>query len=158
VDLFVHTQAKDEPEIVTVEETALVGSLVVEGSGDHIWVTEQVEEVRLDVTFAEAGIGHHHHIHRGHCELLHADVRYVTDQGRVERKTHDVRPTATIGRVLDWAVDDEGFNLPADQRPEYVLALPDAKEYLASDVRVITLVDQECTVHLDLLPKDHFGG
>ena len=36
--------------------------------------------------------------------------------------------------------------------------LPGAKEYLATDVRVITLVDEECTVHLDLLPKDHFGG
>ena len=136
MDLFVHTQGKDEPEIVTVEETALVRSLVVEGSRDQIWVAEQVEEVRLDVTFAEAGIAHHHHVHRGHCELLHADVRYVTAHGRVERKTHDMGPTA----------------------PEYVLALPDAKEYLASDVRVITVVNQECSVHLDLLPKDHFGG
>jgi hypothetical protein len=158
VDLFVHSQGESDPEIVTVEETALVASLLVEGSGDRIWVVEQVEEVRLDMTIVEAGIGHHHHIQRGRCERLHVHVRYTTEQGRVERKQHGVHAAATIGRVLNWAVGDEGFNLPADQRPEYVLAVPGAKEYLASDVRVITLVNEECGVHLDLLPKDHFGG
>jgi hypothetical protein len=157
MQLFLHSQGSGEAEIVTVEEEALVRTLVEEGTDHRIWIVEHEEEVQLDVSVAEAGIHHHHHVHRGHCHRLHADVRFMTDHG-TEHKQDDVRPVATIGEVLDWAVGEKGFNLPVDKRPDYVLALPGAKEYLATDVRVITLVDEECTVHLDLLPKDHFGG
>ena len=153
MELFIHTQALDEVEIVTVEETALVGTLVVEGSDHRIWIEEQVDDVRLELTFLEFGIRHHHHVSRGRCRVLDADVRY-----EINHKLDKIRPSATIGRVLDWAVGEDGFDLPADQRPKYVLALPGAEDYLPSDVRVITLVGEDCGVHLDLLPKDHFGG
>lgn len=157
MQLFLHSQGSGEAEIVTVEETSLVVTLVAEGTDHQIWTAEQEDEVQLGITFADAGIRHHHHVHRGHCHRLHADVRFMTDHG-TEHKQDDVRPVATIGEVLDWAVGGDGFNLPVDKRPDYVLALPGAKEYLAADVRVITLVNEECTVHPDLLPKDHFGG
>jgi hypothetical protein len=157
MQLFLHSQGSGEAEIVTVEETALVRTLVAEDADHRIWIVEQEDAVQLDVTFAEAGIRHHHHVHRGHCQRLQADVRFMTDHG-AEHKQDDVRPVATVGEVLDWAVGDGGFDLPVDKRPDYVLALPGAKEYLAADVRIITLVNKECTVHLDLLPKDHFGG
>jgi hypothetical protein len=157
MQLFLHSQGSGEAEIVTVDEATIVRTLVGEGTDHRIWIAEQEEEVQLDISFAEAGIHNHHHVHRGHCHRLHADVRFMTDHG-IEHKQDDVRPVATIGEVLDWAAGDRGFNLPTDKRPDYVLALPDAKEYLATDVRVITLVDDECTVRLDLLPKDHFGG
>ena len=157
MQLFLHSLGSGEAEIVTVEETALVRTLVADGTDHPIWIVEQEEEVQLDITFAEVGLRHHHHVHRGHCNRLHGDVRFMTDLG-TEHKKDDVRPVATIGEVLDWAVGEHGFNLPVDKRPDYVLALPGAKEYLAGDVRVVTLVDEECTVHLDLLPKDHFGG
>jgi len=153
MELFVHTQGSGEAEIVTVEETALVGTLVAHGSGHRVWIDEQAEEVQLDVTFVEAGIHHHHHVHRGRCHALQVDVRFETTH-----KNDEVRSSATIGQVLSWAVGKEGFGLPDDQRPKYVLALPSAKDYLPSDVRLITLVGEDCVAHLDLQPMDHFGG
>jgi len=153
MEIIVHTESSGEAEIVTVEETALVGSLVVEGSGHRVWIAEQVEEVQLDLSFVAVGIGQHHHVHKGRCHEIEIDVRYET-----EHKVHKVRPSATVGEVLDWAVGDTGFHLPSDQRPKYVLAVPGAQDYLSADLRVITLVETECRVHLNLLPKDHFGG
>jgi hypothetical protein len=153
MELFLHSEGSGEVEIVTVEETALIKTLVEETSGHQIWIAEQVDEVDLELTFVDAHIHQHHHVHRGHCRALRADVRYET-----EHKVDEIRPTATIGEVLDWAVGEHGFDLPKDQRPKYVLALPGAEEYLPTDVRVITLVGKDSSVRLDLLPKDHFGG
>ncbi len=137
MDIVVHTEGQTEAEIITVEDTAIIGTLVAEGSGLRIWITRAGRGGPTQtVTFAEVGIKPHHHIHRGQSpHASHADVRYETGH-----KQHDVRPSATIGEVHEWAVGDRGFNLPADQRPKYDWHCPGRRNTCSSDVHVITLV------------------
>jgi hypothetical protein len=154
MEIFVHSAGSEDAEIVTIEATALVRELLIEGSGDQIWVEERDEAVELEITLEAAGIGHHDHVHRGRCHRVHADVRY-----EASHESDDVRPTTTIKKLLKWAVGDDGFNLPADQRPLYVLALPHAQNYLDSSVHVGSLVAPgTCDVRLDLEKKDHYNG
>jgi hypothetical protein len=107
----------------------------------------------LDTTIEAAGIGHHHHVHRGRCRRIDVHVRFNGTKSR------DFNPAASIRRVFDWATGPEAFNLTPDQKAEHVLALPGADHFLDWDVRVGSLVTAgTCEVTLDLAPKSRFEG
>ena len=97
MDIVVHTEGQTEAEIITVEDTAIIGLSSPRGQDCASGSPSRSRRSDSTRTFAEVGIKPHHHIHRGHCHTLHADVRHET-----EHKQHDVRPSATIGEVREW--------------------------------------------------------
>jgi hypothetical protein len=153
--LFVHTADGEQPELVDVEATALVRTLLVGVDADErVWVEELDEEVDLDVTFEVARIGHHHHIHRGRCRRIEVVVRY--NGAEYERV---FGPAATIKRVQKWAFGPKGTGFSAEQAAEHVLAQPGADHALESSVHLGSLATAgSCRVILDAVAQSRFAG
>lgn len=154
MELFTHTCGAEHPEIIEVEATALVRTLLVEGDPDgHIWLEEVDEEVDLDSSLEAAGIRHHHHVHRGHCRRVEVVVRF---NGTYE---HTYGPGTTIKKVEKWTFGPEVANFSKEQAAEHVLAEPGADHFLEDGVHIGSLVKPAlCTVTLDLLPRSRFAG
>jgi hypothetical protein len=154
VELFKHVPGFEDPVIVEVEDTIRVRELIeIEDAEGHIWLEDVDEEIDLDLTLVEAGIGHHRHIHRGRCTTVAVTVRFNGEKFR-----RDFAPSGTIKRVRTWAVGPEAANLSKEQAVEHVLAVPGADHFLDDAVHIGSLVDGQCEVVLDLLPRDRFAG
>lgn len=156
--IYAHRQGSEDPELIEIEATASVRELLAgsdDGDGDGlIWVDEHDDPVELDITLEAAGIGHRHHVHRGRCRTVEVRVRFNS-----ETDEREFRPAATIARVFAWATGPKGFDLPAEQIPKHVLAVPGADHFLDANVHIGSLVARgRCEVILDLLPKDRFEG
>jgi len=154
MELFVHSPGKEHPDIVEVEETALIRTLVVEDEEDgHVWVEASETEVGLDLTFAGAGIRHHHHVHRGRCHHVEVILRWAG-----ENHENEYGPGTTIATVEAWAFDQVA-HFSDEQAAQHVLAEPGADHFLEGSVHVGSLVKAgACTATLDLLPRSRFEG
>jgi hypothetical protein len=154
MELFIHTAGKEDPDVIEIERTILVRELLTGEADGRIWIEEVDAEVNLDVTLDDAGIRHHHHVHRGRCARVEVVVRY-----NGENFTHTFGPGTTIKTVEKWAFGDKAADLSPDQAAKHVLALPSADHFLAATVHVGSLVTAPaCQVTLDLLPRDRFEG
>lgn len=157
MEIYIHGPGHEDPELVEVEATAQVRDLLSHNDPDddeQIWIGEAEDPVGLGVTLNAAGISHRDHLHRGRCRRIEVEVRF--NSSTRERK---FPPGVVIARVLAWATGPEGFDLPAEQGPKHVLAVPGADHFLAPDVHIGSLVAQSrCRVVLDLLPKVRFEG
>jgi len=117
MDLFQHTEGGEDPEIVVVEATAAVRTLLLPANPDHgVWIEDVDEEIDLDLTFEAAGIHHHHHVHRGRCRRVKVVIQFNADDF-----THEYGPGTTIKKVYHWASGDKAANLSPEQRAKYVL-------------------------------------
>lgn len=154
MELFVHDRNGEDPNLVEIEATALVRTLVTEqGAGGMVWLEEIDEEIDLDITLEQAGIRHRHHVHRGHCRRVEVVVRF----NREFKETFG--PAATIKRVYAWASGPDGANLSPEQAAKHVLAVPGADHFLESGVHIGSLLSpRSCSVTLDLLPRERFEG
>ena len=154
MELFTHGPGNEHPDLIEIEETALVRTLLVENDGDgQVWLEEIAEELDLDITLQAAGISHHHHVHRGHCRNVEVVVRW---NGNHE---HTYPPSATIGKVEKWAFGGEVAHFSPEQAATHVLAEPGADHFLEIGVHVGSLTKAgECRVTLDLLPRSRFEG
>jgi hypothetical protein len=154
MELFAHTVGKEHPDTVEIEETALVRTLLVEEDGQgHVWLEEVDEELDLDVTLKDAGVRHHHHVHRGQCHRVEVVVRWNGD--------HECTyaPATTITMVEKWAFGPEVANLSPEQAAKHVLAEAGADHFLEGGAHVGSLVKPgSCRVVLDLLPRSRFQG
>ena len=156
MDLFAHAAGEEHPMLLeSIEETVLVRTLLVDdGAEGRIWIEEIDEETDLDITLAAAGIGHHHHVHRGHCRRVDVVVRF--NGANFE---HHFGPARTIKKVARWAFGPEAANLSKEQAATHVLAVPGADHPLQDDVHVGSMVKPgSCTVTLDALPRSRFEG
>lgn len=154
MELFSHSPGKEHPDIVEIDETALVRTLLVQGDGEeHVWLEEIDEEIDLDMTVGAAGIHHHHHVHRGPCRRVEVVVRW---NGNHE---HTYGPNVTVATVEKWAFGPKVANLSPEQAAKHVLAEPGADHFLEGGVHIGSLVKPgSCIVTLDLLPRLRFEG
>jgi EAL domain-containing protein (putative c-di-GMP-specific phosphodiesterase class I) len=154
MELFLHTTDNEDPEIIEVEATASVRSLLVEDDPDGgVWIEEVDEEIDLDLTLEVAGIQHRHHVHRGRCRHVEVIVRWNGDH------KHTFGPSRTIKTVEKWAFGPEVANFSKEQAAKHVLAVPGADHFLDPGVHIGSLTSPgECSVTLDLLPRSRFEG
>ena len=152
--LFTHGPGNEHPDIMEIEETALVPTLLVEGDGEgHAWLEEVDGELDLDITLQAAGVHHHQHVHHGPCHRVDVVVRW---NGNHE---HVYAPSATIGKVERWAFGPKVGNFSPEQAAQHVLAAPGADHFLDVAVHVGSLLTTgACMVTLDLLPRSRFEG
>jgi hypothetical protein len=157
MEIFVHHADSEQPELVEVETTALVRTLLIDADADadgHVWIEDTDEEVDLDVTFEAAGIGRHQHLHRGRCRHVEVLARF----NGLDFEHHFV-PAARIKRVQRWAFGPKGAALSPEQAAEHVLAQPGADHALDGTVHLGSLVtDDSCRVTLDVVPRARFAG
>src|SRR5438309_790335 len=138
MELFLHTEGGEDPDLVEVEATTKVRSLLLDTEPDgSVWIEEVGEQVDLDLTFEEAGIHHRHHVHRGRCRRVKVIVQFnATDF------THEYGPNTTIKTVYDWASGHKAADLSPEQKAKHVLALPGADHFLADGVHIGSLITQ----------------
>lgn len=155
MSFFVHSPGREDAEIVEIDASEQVRVLVAELEPDgHVWLEEVDEEIDLDITIEEAGIRHHHHVHRGRCHRVAVVVRY-----NGINYEHEFGPARTIKTVKAWAVGDTAANLSPAEAVKHVLALPGADHFLDGAVHIGSLVTPgACNVVLDLLPRSRFEG
>jgi hypothetical protein len=155
IELFLHTEGREDPDLVEVDATGIVRSLLVETEPDGmVWIEEVNEEIELDLAFEDVGIHHRRHVHRGRCRRVTVIVQFnATDF------PNEYGPSITIKTVYQWASGDKAADLSPEQKAKHVLALPGADHYLADGVHIGSLITPgTCEVTLNLLPRDSFAG
>lgn len=90
-------------------------------------------------------------VHVGHCKKVSVVLRYMGSPA-----SHDFPPTTRVKRVKDWAVRE--FKIPEAEAARHGLYLPGTEQELSGDVHVGTLVRDNCSLALDLLPTDRIHG
>lgn len=156
MEVYRHIEGKEDPELIEIEDTALVKELLIgeESDGNQIWIEERDEAVELQITLEVAGIKHRHHVHHGRCRDIDVQVRFNS-----ERHGKDFRQISKVKQVFEWATGPDAFHLSPDQKAKHVLAVPNADHFLDWNVRIGSLVSGgKCEVVLDLLPKERFEG
>lgn len=154
MELFAHAAGNEHPEVIEIQTTALVRELLAGQDPDgRVWIEEADEEVSLDITLEQAGIRHHHHVHRGRCHRVEVIVRFNGDHDR------SYGPATTIKTVEKWAFGPDVGKFSPEQAAKHVLAVPGADHFLEGGVHVGSLVAPgSCRVVLDLLPRSRFEG
>jgi hypothetical protein len=152
MELFAHAAGNEHPELIEV--AALVRELLAGRDADgRVWIEEADEEVSLDITLEQAGIRHHHHVHRGRCLRVEVIVRFNGDHDR------SYGPATTIKTVEKWAFGPDVGKFSPEQAAKHVLAVQGADHFLEDSVHVGSLATPgSCRVVLDLLPRSRFEG
>lgn len=155
MELFMHVRGQESPELVEIESTNAVRDLLSADEVEaRVWLEEVDDEVDLNLTVEEAGIGPRHHVHRGRCPRVEVTVRYGGEQ-----RERSFGPGTTVRTIHRWATGTEAFGLTPEQAAKHVLALPDADHFLEGGVHVGSLVASgSCAVVLNLLPRERFEG
>ena len=104
-------------------------------------------------TLVEAGIDERCHVHISSCKSIAVKIRYNNEV--IEQS---VVPSITAKTILDWATGDKGFDIPASERPKFILRLIEEKRDLNQDEHIGSEAEEDCSVLLDLVPDENFQG
>jgi hypothetical protein len=156
VQIYLHRSETTELQLIEVEETISVRELAEthDGAGASVWLEDEEGDLELEVTLVEAGIKERGHVHVSKkCKKIAVRVRYKGDP-----LVKEFAPSATIAKVFKWATSDKGFGLTPTERAKHTLGIcgtttePDKSEHVGS------LANPDCTLCLDLAPKERFEG
>lgn len=120
------------------------------GLGDNAFVFERDKDVELSGDFSSRNALA---VVISRCKKVKVEVRFDTT------KSHDFSPSATIFRVLRWAIGKDGFNLDEAQQGKANLIIPGTDTPLPRDSVLASYLDgKECTLLLELTLKDFTNG
>lgn len=152
----IEVEVEDQPETRTIEiEPVGHGAIVakvrdVGALGDgHVFERDKDDEVGAEIEKKKAL-----------SLLLHRCVK-VAVKIRYEHQTkpHEFPPSATVFRVLQWAIGKKGFNLDDTAKAKANLMLPGADAPLPKDAMIGRYVKHgQCELVLDLTLKDFTNG
>ena len=151
MQIFLHTSNG----IALTEELSdatTIGDLIAQTSIARAAAWAEDAEEPLDAASAATAIGDKGHIHITRCRQINVVVYYAGKQN--ERK---FAPGATIQAVRRWAIGPDGFGLPETQRPKQEVGVCGTGVLAERDDHVGTLAT-DCSLCLDLAPKDRFQG
>lgn len=135
-----------------IEAARTHGLQVVDGEELLIWIEDENEPLRPELTLAEAGIHKHSRMHVHTCHLV--DVTVVFNGKTI---TRHFSPAQTIEKVKQWA--DHEFGLLETDANDHVLQVSGTTDQPAEDIQLGTLVHSpQCSVGFDLVPKSRVQG
>ena len=154
MEIFLHRRAT-ETVFIKVDPEKKARDFGIECVGDVAFVWLEDGKVALDPekTLAEAGIFERCHIHVSSCKLVVVKVRFGGDS--IE---DSFSPAATAGSILKWAASPEGFKLTDSEAAKHLLAICGTATELDQADHIGFFADDECSVCLDLLPRERFEG
>jgi hypothetical protein len=157
VEIYIHSSETTELQLIEIEETISLKELAeVHGPGGEasVWLEDEDEYLEMDVTLAKAGITNRRHVHISKkCKKIKVQVRYAGDP-----KTKEFAPSATIAKVFKWATGKKGFDLTPTERAKHTLGLCDTVTEPDRSEHVGSLAKPDCTLCLDLAPKERYEG
>lgn len=149
MNTFLHSTGELAVATITSEQT--VDDLLAEHGDDELWLENADQPLPRGTKLADLPPGSH--ITRSSCVRVAATVRFND-----EKKMKEFPPGATVARVFAWAAGDDGFDLPAGQRPKHTLALCGTITRPEKSTHLSELVGDDCSVCFDLGPKERFEG
>ena len=87
------------------------------------------------------------------CSIVQVKVRYAGDT-----RECSLSPASTIGEVHKWIASPQGFKLTDTESAKHELAICGEDTALDRAEHIGCYVDENCSVCLDLLPKERFAG
>jgi hypothetical protein len=151
MDLYLHIENGEAVDIVTVDGANKVDVLLAE-SDELLWLEDTDEPLDPAATLVEVGLVDRAHVHRGRRRRIATTVRF---NGAV--KEREFPPGTTVERVFRWAVGNNGFDLPHDQRATHTLGVTGTDVEADRDAHVGSLATGG-VVSFDLAPKARYAG
>jgi len=125
-----------------------------EGVEVFIFLEDAAESLAPGSTLEAAGIGHRGRVHVHRCRQVEVTVNFNADQ-----KTESFPPSATVARVMEWAVSKRGFNLTDVDATEHALQVCGTTDRPDEDIHIGTLVQvSTCGLCFDLVAKQRVEG
>lgn len=155
MQIYVHQQ-NTELKLIEVKETITVEELASahgEEGATLVWIEDVEEVLEASTTLADAGIAERSHVHISRCHRITVRVRFGGDA-----KSREFAAGATIARVFEWATGKHGFELTPSERAKHTLGICDTLTQPDKSEHIGSLANQECSVCLDLAPKERFEG
>jgi hypothetical protein len=155
VQIYVHRSENAELKLIEVEERISVKEFAETqvGEGASLWIEDEEESLEQEAVLIEV-VEERGHVHVSKkCKKIAVSVRYAGDT-----KLKEFAPGASIARVFKWATGKDGFDLTPTERAKHTLGIcqtntePDKSEHVGS------LAGSDCTLCLDLAPKERFEG
>ena len=154
MEIFLHRRAA-ETEFMKVDPGKKVEDFGVEclGGGAFVWLEDGEEALELEKTLAEAGVVDRCHIHVSCCKAVVVKVRYGGDS--IEES---FSPATTAHLILKWAASPEGFKLTDTEAAKHLLRTCETKTDLDQADHIGLYIEDDCSVCLDLVPRERFQG
>jgi hypothetical protein len=141
MELFVHDQG-EEIDVVEADGAVLVATFIEEHGEDgevELWLEDADAPLGRELTLADAGVGHHAHLHLSKSKKIHTFV------------------TSTFQKVFDWATSKPQFELTPEQKAKHTLEIAGTE----IEPEMTAHIEQYATEHvlrLNLVPKDRHAG
>lgn len=154
MEIFIHHRST-ETEFIKVDPDRKVRDFGVEcqGAGALVWLEGGKEALEPDKTLAEAGVVERCHVHVSCCKAVVVKVRF---------NGHSVEdsfpPVVTADTILKWAASPEGFKLTDSQAAKHLLVVCETEKELDHAEHIGLFADNDCSVCLNLVPRERFEG
>lgn len=154
MEIFLHQRAI-QTKFIKVDPDQKVRNLAIECLGEEalVWVEDGKEALDPEKTLAEVGVVDRCHIHVSICKGVVVKVRFGGDV--IEES---LPPATTAGVILKWAASPEGFKLTDSEAAKHLLAICGTNTELDQADHIGFFADDDCSVCLDLLPRERFEG
>ncbi|MCY4151385.1 MAG: hypothetical protein OXE94_04010 [Aestuariivita sp.] len=154
MEIFLHQRAKP-PSFVEIDLNVTIADLAGEclTVGAHVWIENGHQPLDPAKTLVEIGITERCHLHVSICNEILVKVRFADTS--IDRK---FPPPTSTASILNWAVRPDNFNLTVSQVAKHVLVIRDTDTELNLEEHIGFYADDDCSVSLDLVPKERFEG
>ena len=154
MEIFLHQRAT-ETGFIKVDPDKRVREFAIECLGEEalVWLEDGKEALDPDKMLAEVGVVERCHIHVSTCKGVVVKVRFGGDV--IEES---LPPASTAGAILKWAASPEGFKLTDSEAAKHLLAICGTNTELDQADHIGFFADDDCSVCLDLLPRERFEG
>ena len=154
MEIFLHQRAT-QTGFVQVDSGQKVHDFGIEclGEGASVWLEDHKEPLDPEKTLAEVGVVDRCHLHVSTCKGVAVKVRFGGDT--IEEL---FPPATTSDSILKWGAGPEGFKLTDSEAAKHVLAICGTDTELDQADHIGFFADDDCSVCLDLLPKERFEG
>lgn len=161
IEVFVQVEGDIRTEVVTVLSGASMDDIVraaaqkalpVPADGGLVFIEEEEIPVDGKLTLAEAKIGHRSRVHIHRCKVIEVQVHFKS-----ETKSHRFAPSATVGRVQKWALDE--FIKHGTDQTDHVLQICESDNRPNLDIQIGALTQSPgCKLCFDLVPVQRVEG
>ena len=154
VEIVLHARGR-EIEFVKVDPGKTVRDFGTECSGDQalVWLEDSEAPLEPERSLSEVGVAERCHIHVSLCRRVAVKVRY--DGDTIESL---VSPATSADAILKWVASPKGFKLTDTEAAKHELVLCGSEGEFAPPEHVGSIADDNCSVCLDLRPKEKFAG
>ena len=154
MEIFLHQRAT-ETVLIKVDPDTTVRDFANEciGEGAWVWLEDGKEELDTEKTLTEVGAVDRCHVHVSTCKNVLVKVRFGGDS--IEES---FAPPTSADFILKWAASPDAFKLTDSEAAKHLLAICGTDTELDQADHIGAFADDDCSVCLDLLPRERFEG